>query len=149
MEEVGICEWIISVDDHSTSRLLTVCLKERFFELEEKALDSLSSTPAAQSNTATSTSRAYRPTFAPTFHKRRQWVPQVSADRTAAKNGKEFTGGLAYVTAWADVEKAEQAAREKEQARETTGSAAVAGSESAVPEPLHADVRQEAVVSSL
>lgn len=124
-------------------------VKERFFELEEKALDSLSSTPAAQSNTATSTSRAYRPTFAPTFHKRRQWVPQVSADRTAAKNGKEFTGGLAYVTAWADVEKAVQAARQKEEALETTGSSAVSESEIAAPEPSHAGVRQEASVSSL
>lgn len=134
--------------DWSGTRTKTLSyLQERFFDLEEKALDSLSSTPAAQSNTATSTSRAYRPTFAPTFHKRRQWVPQVSSDRTAAKNGKEFTGGLAYVTAWADVQKAEQVAREKEQVHQATSSAA-AGSESVVPEPASAQVQQEVPVSS-
>ncbi|KAJ9092507.1 hypothetical protein QFC19_008720 [Naganishia cerealis] len=82
---------------------------DRFFELEERALDSLSTKSPSQAVTATSTTRTMRPTFAPTLHKRRQWVPQVISDRTAAKNGKEFTGGLAYVTAWADVEKAEKA----------------------------------------
>jgi hypothetical protein len=147
MEEVGVREW------HSTSHNLCsmadVCVRsqERFFELEEKALDSLSTTPAAQSNTATSTSRAYRPTFAPTVHKRRQWVPQVSADRTAAKNGKEFTGGLAYITAWADVLKAEQAAQEKQEVRQVMGSAAAAGNESVVSDSVNTDVRQEVSVS--
>jgi hypothetical protein len=71
----------------------------------------------------------------------------VSADRTAAKNGKEFTGGLAYVTAWADVHKAEQAAREKEQVQKPASKAAVAESQSVVPESTIAEVRQEVHVS--
>lgn len=76
-------------------------------------------------------------------------MPQVSSDRTAAKNGKEFTGGLAYVTAWADVEKAEQAAREIVNAGEQQGTTAQGVETGAVvPEPASAEAQQEIPVSS-
>ncbi|KAJ9124198.1 hypothetical protein QFC22_000995 [Naganishia vaughanmartiniae] len=117
---------------------------ERFFELEEKALDSLSTKSASQV-TAASTSRPIRPTFAPTLYKRRQWVPQVSLDRTAAKNGKEFTGGLAYVTAWADVEKAEKATLAKVDS-EKLGS--VAGGQAGQSASLLADDAAQRPVST-
>ncbi|KAJ9126852.1 hypothetical protein QFC24_001886 [Naganishia onofrii] len=129
--------------------------EERFFELEEKALDSLSTKSPSQV-TSTSTSRPYRPKFAPTVYKRRQWVPQVPSDRTAAKNGKEFTGGLAYVTAWADVEKAEKATLAKDDS-EKTGSVVgeLAGKSSSLPTDAAAQpavsteqVQQEVPVSS-
>lgn len=73
----------------------------------------------------------------------------MSSDRTAAKNGKEFTGGLAYVTAWADVERAEKAARNTETAGQPEVSAAQeAESGPVVPEPVSAQVQQEVPVSS-
>lgn len=153
MEEISICEspGHIGGLTYAAFRVKRVpfALQERFFELEEKALNSLSTSPASQSNTPTSTTRPCRPTFAPTLHKRRQWVAQVSSDRTAAKNGKEFTGGLAYVTAWADVERAEKAARNTEIAGQPELSAAQGvESGSVVPEPVSAQVEQEVPVSA-
>lgn len=51
------------------------------------------------------------------------------------------------MTAWADVHKAEQAAREKEQVQKPMSNAAAAESQSVVPESTTAEVRQEVPVS--
>jgi len=83
-------------------------------------------------------------------------VPQVTSDRTAAKNGKEFTGGLAYVTAWADVEKAEKATLAKADSEKTenvmggqTGDAASLPATETAQRPVSSEqVQQEVPVSS-